>query len=232
MWFPLCVLSWLWLYFKSRSKCITWYSELFRISKSQEEIKSRSCFKKNKIKRTKQKANNEQTKTHNNLNGNLTPKFLGQLRTLDELNLQNRRFNITSLLHWLISGKHEYKCQGRGNLPSTLPFCMVLLRCSAEQGLQCTACDLPASCASRVFQLLVTACHKLIHGVTDRYLTCTVTWKPSASWALTSFLADFFFLFLLQHFSSRKFWLNMGTAQLLEILRLCRVPGQQRQTFF
>lgn len=55
--------------------------------------------------------------------------------------------------------------------------------------------DLPVFCASGVFQIIVAACHKLVHGVTARHLTCTVTSEPSGSWALISFLADFFFPF-------------------------------------
>lgn len=64
---------------------------------------------------------------------------------------------------------------------------------NAEQRWVHATADLPVLCASRAFQIIAAACHKLIHGVTDRYLTCTVTWKPSGSWALISVLAGFFF---------------------------------------
>lgn len=86
----------------------------------------------------------------------------------------------------------------------------VPLQMLSRGGVHATA-DLPVLCASRAFQIIAAACHKLIHGVTDRYLTCTVTWKPSSSWDLISFLAGFFlFLFFVPALQQQKILIKHG----------------------
>lgn len=83
------------------------------------------------------------------------------------------------------------------NLPNTSPFWPVPVALGRlSRGGERAAADLPVLSASRAFRITAAACHKGIHGATERHLTCTVTWKPSGSWALISFLAGLVFFFL------------------------------------
>lgn len=85
----------------------------FVLVKARRKSKADLALKKTKSKQQNKKQTMNKPKATTILTVTLHRNFLWWLRILDELNLQNRRFNITSLLHCLISGKHEYKCQGR-----------------------------------------------------------------------------------------------------------------------